>query len=672
VIFISREPSNLQSNPDVSRHARSINWLRLFPIRYYLCAFIIAYFASVNIGYIVEQEESALKYLFQFLNISYAQIDDTVYVGNFASSTVVNIPIHAQLIFLIFFPTMAISARMHIIKRMQFLGFGALCLAAFILIEFLIVMIPFYLESPIRFLVGMLVTLVVGGLIIELSLWTMITIPTPTKVRRAVSRSYAKEYSYLIIVLAASAAVTLYLVFFLRMTVTDPVFIYGIFTISSISTISLLISNLGFEMTRRKMSNPIERSTYQESNKLAISFLLPAYNEEKMIGKCIDSIDMAASNYEGKTEIIVVNDGSTDNTEKIAREHLSSLRYASGKIFTIPNSGKGFALEFGLKQISGDIVFRMDSDSLIDKNGISLIMPHFDDPIVGSVSAFLFPSEAKTALGKAQNVLYASYLYVKRAQELFDSIIVQPGPSTAFRKEALLKIGGWTTNQFGEDGEMSSRIARFGYRSEFEQSAVVYSDLPQDMKGFVQQRARWSIAYYHSRGRNLHQAREFATPRVWLFLQNLESHGAGFGLNLAPVLIAAALLAGDTSFFFANHTEWFTLLLAVVIKLAAVHLIVTGIQLVLFAYRLDKMGRLGDIWYYPVTRFLNILISMWVKPLATEAALSWSSKWNKYDNKAFSDLRVYMHKSIDPNYPPGIVHKSKKASVSTNSIADAE
>jgi cellulose synthase/poly-beta-1,6-N-acetylglucosamine synthase-like glycosyltransferase len=137
----------------------------------------------------------------------------------------------------------------------------------------------------------------------------------------------------------------------------------------------------------------------------------------------------------------------------------------------------------------------MDADSLIDKDAISHLVEHFEDPLVGSVSGLVFPLEATSILGKAQNVLYASYLYVKRAQELFDSIIIQPGPSTAFRKEALLKIGRWTHNQFGEDGEISSRMPRFGYRSEFEQRSIVYSDLPQTLGGFIAQRSRWSVAY---------------------------------------------------------------------------------------------------------------------------------------------------------------------------------
>jgi cellulose synthase/poly-beta-1,6-N-acetylglucosamine synthase-like glycosyltransferase len=279
------------------------------------------------------------------------------------------------------------------------------------------------------------------------------------------------------------------------------------------------------------------------------------------------------------------------------------------------------------------------------------LVEHFEDPLVGSVSGLAFPLEATSILGKAQNVLFASYLYVKRAQEVFDSIIVQPGASTAFRKDALLKIGGWTDNQFGEDGEISSRMARFGYRSEFEQRSIVYSDLPQTLGGFIAQRSRWSVAYYHSRGRNLEQVKEMESPRALVFLHNLGSHGAGFGLNFAWVLLAAAIVAGNTNFFLADLTVPQSFLGTLFIKLTAIHIVITATQVLLYAYALKKLNRLGDIKYYPVMRFLNLLISMWVKILATEAVLSWSSKWSKYNDEAFRDLRKYMHRNIDPNYP---------------------
>ena len=416
------------------------------------------------------------------------------------------------------------------------------------------VLIPIEMSSPIRHLLGILITLVVGGLIVELSIWKTITIPQPTKIKRFFKRSYAKEYLLLISILAGSVLLTLFVIMLLDVPLNSAVILYAILTISSVSSVGYLLANLVYEINRqRRIRSKVKANRHSKPQyKPTISFLIPAYNEEQIIGECIDSIDRAAANYSGRTEIVIVNDGSTDNTEKEVLDSMNKLKHAQGKIFTIPNSGKGFALDYGLKMISGEIVFRMDADSLIDKDALNPLVEHFEDPLVGSVSGLPFPLEATTLLGKAQNVLFSSYLYVKREQEVFDSIIVQPGASTAFRKDALLKIGGWTHNQFGEDGEISSRMARFGYKSEFEQRAIIYSDSPQTVKSFLAQRSRWGIAYYHSRGRNLEQVKELASPRALVFLHNLESHGAGFGLNFAWILIATALMTGNTNFFLAN------------------------------------------------------------------------------------------------------------------------
>jgi cellulose synthase/poly-beta-1,6-N-acetylglucosamine synthase-like glycosyltransferase len=458
----------------------------------------------------------------------------------------------------------------------------------------------------------------------------------------------------------------------LDIAVASPVVIYAILTISSIPSLSYLLANLIYEIKRQtkrqskaKANSHYERQhnlkisfLYERQHNLKISFLIPAYNEEKIIGKCIESIERAAAKYTGKTEIVIVNDGSTDNTEKVALDAIMKLTCAHGNVFTIPNSGKGFALDYGLQRISGDIVYRMDADSLIDKDGIGPLVEHFEDPLVGSVSAFVFPLNATTILGKAQNVLFASYFYIKRAQELFDSIIVQPGTSTVFRKDALLKIGGWNQNQFGEDGEISSRMARFGYKSEFEQRSILYSDSPETLKGFLAQRSRWGIAYYHSRGRNLEQVKELASPRALVFLHNLESHGAGFGLNFAWILLAAAIAAGHTDFFLADLTNPESFVATLFIKLTAIHVMTMGAQVLLYAYTLKKVNRLGDIKYYPFMRFLNMILSMWIKIISIEAVLRWSSKWSKYDDEAFRDLRKYMHESIDSGYPAGEIKES--------------
>ena len=654
--------SNVLSVDDLRGSARAAlkraylaasKWASLFPFRYYLCAFVIAYLSLRYLEHLISVEEQMLQSIFHFFNIPFTFVDGVPYAEILGSHIAANVPIYPQLIFLIFFPTIAIASRINIKKRLQFLSFGLLCFCAFVILEFLTVLIPIQMTSPIRHLISILITLVVGGLIIELSIWSTISIPEPTKIKRILKRNYTKEYLLLLSVLVGSTLFTMYVIVFLRIALDSPLIIYALLTISSIASVSYLLANLFYEINRqiRRQSKARPNNHTKEQHNLTISFLIPAYNEEQIIGKCIESIDRAAANYGGRTEIVIVNDGSTDNTEKIVLDSLNKLTNAHGKIFTISNSGKGLALDYGLRRVSGEIVFRMDADSLIDKDAIGHMIEHFEDPLVGSVSGLVFPLEATSILGKAQNVLYASYLYVKRAQELFDSIIVQPGPSTAFRKEALLKIGGWTHNQFGEDGEISSRMARFGYRSEFEQRSIVYSDLPQTLGSFIAQRSRWSVAYYHSRGRNLEQVKEMESPRALVFLHNLGSHGAGFGLNFAWVLLAAAIVAGNTNFFLADLTVPQSFLGTLFIKLTAIHIVITAAQVLLYAYALKKLNRLGDIKYYPVMRFLNLLISMWVKILATEAVLSWSSKWSKYNDEAFRDLRKYMRRNIDPNYP---------------------
>ncbi|HEX6281987.1 MAG TPA: hypothetical protein VFZ67_07130, partial [Nitrososphaera sp.] len=163
--------------------------------------------------------------------------------------------------------------------------------------------------------------------------------------------------------------------------------------------------------------------------------------------------------------------------------------------------------------------------------------------------------------------------------------------------------------------------------------------------------------------------KELASPRALVFLHNLESHGAGFGLNFAWILIAAAIVTGNTNFFLADFTVPESFLATLFIKLTGIHLLITVPQVLLYAYSLKKLNRLGDIKYYPFMRFLNMILSMWVKVLATEAALSWSSKWSRYSDEAFRDLRRYMNRNIDPNYPAALETKDSISSGKVHSTS---
>jgi cellulose synthase/poly-beta-1,6-N-acetylglucosamine synthase-like glycosyltransferase len=232
------------------------------------------------------------------------------------------------------------------------------------------------------------------------------------------------------------------------------------------------------------------------------------------------------------------------------------------------------------------------------------------------------------------------------AQELVDSIIVQPGPSTAYRKDALLKTGGWLDNIFGEDGELTNKMARFGYREETEPRSIVYSDTPRNLTALMYQRARWGVAFYHSRKRNLDLLKEFDKPRSIVFLINLISHGGGFGHGLIWAYIASALLIGaNVSFPISDMGAFLGFL---VIKLAALQLTIYGIEFLLFGIQLKKWGLTKHLVYFPIMRLIGLILPLWVKLQSMEVLLYWSTKWKDYTDESFKDLRQEVKRSIDP------------------------
>ena len=245
----------------------------------------------------------------------------------------------------------------------------------------------------------------------------------------------------MIVIFTTSFLIVYTLNLLLRVEVNSPISAYLTLHVN-ISTAILLSYFLVYLIYAVKMPNWLKianSSNIRINNNNLASFLIPAYNEEKTIKRCIESIDRGASRYIGKTEIIVVNDGSTDRTSKIIEDGIKQLKYSEGKLFNIPNSGKGFALAYGLERTSGDIIFRIDGDSTIDEYGISPIMNHFLYPQVGIVGGMILPLEQNTIIQKTMGLLFINFMFVfKRAQELVDSILVQAGAFSVFRKEALV------------------------------------------------------------------------------------------------------------------------------------------------------------------------------------------------------------------------------------------
>ena len=655
-----------QTNKNL-KSVRPLKWLlSYFPIRYILCATIIAYIAISNIEFIKMIEFEVISHLLGYFNIPSIYFKGRFSVGSIRNE--ISPPIYTQLLFLIFFPVIAITCRINFIMRLKILFFGASCFLVFIISQFLIIVIMYtfgIFTSESFTQTSVFVVFASGALMIELLLFSTLTLPRQSKIKPIIKRSYYKEYAYLTGTLICSFLFMYFLLNFLKIDADSPILAYALLNlnITTIAVLSYFMANIVYTLKKpnwlkwdNSESNkggggpPPQYSTQLPClsyplivNEVLVSFLIAAYNEEKIIARCIESIDRAASKYTGKVEIVVVIDGSTDQTPFIVNKIRKRLKHSSCKVFTIPNSGKGFALQYGLERALGDIIFRIDADSMIDEDAIGRVMNHFKDPQVGSVGGLIFPIEAKSIWQKTVTMMFIYYMsIIKRGQELYDSIIVQAGAYSVFRKTALVKVGGWVDDQFGEDGELTNRMARFGYRLELELHSIVYTDFPETLMDLMNQRARWSVAFYHSRGKNLELVREPKNPRSIIFLFNIISNGIGFAHSLAWAYIAASFFTHNFSLFEVGSFLGIT-------KIAVIQVIIFLVEITILTYYLHKYNRLNYIKCFPVIRLFGFILSTFIKPQALEVLLSWSCKWKDYNKDAFKALRKEVRTSLDPN-----------------------
>lgn len=616
--------------------------LLYFPVKLLISGAFFS-FIFLEFNFLEPLEEQILLGLLQFLQVPAYYLDGGLFIGSIYSAEQFMPPTYTHTLFLIFFCSVALVTHANITIRLKFLFYGFLCFLSFIVIQLALILIMNgtgtgtsigYLHSSIVF------SGLAAGIVIEIALLKIITLPKSKKIKPIVKRTYVDEYIYLAALIIFSSLLIYAIFNILDIREDTVVSAYVALGLSSILTFKYYLSYLIWELKK-----PIWASFGLKTNfkrqKWKVSFLLPAFNEEKTIKKLIESIDKAASNYEGETEIVLVNDGSTDDTEKFAKEALGLLKFSKGRIYTIKNSGKGFALHYGLQKLTGDIILRIDSDSIVDEKIIVHVVRHYDNPTVGSVSGMIFPIEEKSIWQKCMVFLACLNIFYRKGQYLIDAILVQPGAFSTFRTDAMRKVGGWSTDQFGEDGEVTMRLGRYGYRNVFEEHAKAYSDAPKNIHELREQRVRWAIAFYHSRAKNINIVKEFNGPRSIMVLLNLFTHGGGFGQLLFWPFLAVSIFLDDT-YSILN----FAALLGIPLKLIVIDVLIFSLLYVVYIYYLYRFKKLYLVKYLPFMRIYLLIISTMFKPEAMEVLLQYSSKWNRHTKESNDDLRKIMKKPV--------------------------
>lgn len=232
------------------------------------------------------------------------------------------------------------------------------------------------------------------------------------------------------------------------------------------------------------LKNPKNKKQY------SVTVAVPAYNEEKTIAKTIRSL-LKIDYPKDKLKLIVVDDGSKDNTYKIAKK----FENKGVKVYTKKNGGKATALNFALKKTNTDLFGALDADSFVHPAALKRIVGFFNDPKVMSVTPSMKIYKPKTILQKVQYIEYLIGIFLRKIFAFLDSIHVTPGPFSIYRKSFFDKYGKYALNNPTEDIELALRIQSKGYRIENSVDASVYTVGPERFRDLMKQRVRWYMGF---------------------------------------------------------------------------------------------------------------------------------------------------------------------------------
>lgn len=223
----------------------------------------------------------------------------------------------------------------------------------------------------------------------------------------------------------------------------------------------------------------------------SISVIIPAYNEEKSIKKSIKSV--LAQDYPRELfELIVVNDGSTDNTKKICEAY---ERRGLLKLINKNNGGKAEAVNTGLKSAKNELIYILDADSFADKKSFKSLIGYFNNEKVAAVTSSMKVTSKKNFFEKIQWVEYLFSIFMRKIMSLFNCIYVTPGPGSIYRKRVLLEVGGFNSETLTEDMEVAFNIQNHDYVIENSLNSIVLTNTPSKLKDLVKQRRRWYTGF---------------------------------------------------------------------------------------------------------------------------------------------------------------------------------
>lgn len=218
---------------------------------------------------------------------------------------------------------------------------------------------------------------------------------------------------------------------------------------------------------------------------MKISFLIPCYNEERTVKKCIESI---LDQTRRADEVIVVNDGSTDGTREVLRGFADAITVVD----TPKNTGnKSYAQEYGLKFVTGDIFLATDADTIVAHDFIETMERNFEDARVQAVAGYIKSLQHNWITAcRELDYLIGQDLH-KLAQSHINAVVVIPGCASAFRTSTFRRYITFDHDTVTEDLDFTFKYHKNDFKIVYDRDAVVYTQDPATLRAYINQMRRW-------------------------------------------------------------------------------------------------------------------------------------------------------------------------------------
>jgi cellulose synthase/poly-beta-1,6-N-acetylglucosamine synthase-like glycosyltransferase/spore germination protein YaaH/peptidoglycan/xylan/chitin deacetylase (PgdA/CDA1 family) len=280
-------------------------------------------------------------------------------------------------------------------------------------------------------------------------------------------------------------------------------FSYGTLALNFIFIVAIILALLrsifiAILAIKQKASAKKEQRFLLSSPDMKVSVIIPAYNEEVTV---VNSLTSLLKTSYSNAEFIFVDDGSKDSTIDLVKQHFGN--YKNLKIFTKPNGGKASALNYGIAQSTADFVICIDADTQLKADAITELMRYFYNEETAAVAGTVKVGNTTNLITNWQSIEYICAQNMdRRAFDILNTITVVPGAIGAFRKKAILEVGGFTTDTLAEDCDLTMRILKAGYAVRNCDKAIAYTEAPETVNMLLKQRFRWSFGVMQSFWKN--------------------------------------------------------------------------------------------------------------------------------------------------------------------------